>query len=89
MNAIGKTGENPHVWYIPSALPSLANDIADQLSKMDPGHVQQNEWSDGFWNNRNLSIGKGDDLSHTAHPLFSTCSKNVVEHPPRPTREHY
>jgi zinc/manganese transport system substrate-binding protein len=39
---IGVTpGENPHLWYDPSAAPALAKRIADELQRIDPSHVEQ------------------------------------------------
>jgi zinc/manganese transport system substrate-binding protein len=34
-----KAGDNEHVWYDPTAMPKLANKIADDLAKMDPSHA--------------------------------------------------
>jgi zinc/manganese transport system substrate-binding protein len=34
---LGKqTGDNPHVWYLPTTMPALADKIADDLSALDP-----------------------------------------------------
>ncbi|MDB5083447.1 MAG: Periplasmic solute binding protein [Bacilli bacterium] len=35
-----KEGDNEHVWYDPSIMPKLANKIADDLAKIDPGSDQ-------------------------------------------------
>jgi zinc/manganese transport system substrate-binding protein len=33
-----KAGDNPHLWYEPSAMPALATVLADTLAKLDPAH---------------------------------------------------
>ncbi len=33
-----KDGDNPHLWYDPSAMPALAAALADTLAKLDPAH---------------------------------------------------
>lgn len=39
-NLMGKkAGANEHVWYQPSAVKKLANDLAKQYSKLDPQHA--------------------------------------------------
>ena len=38
---LGKVaGDNPHVWYDPTAMPKLAAKLAADLSKLDPNHAQ-------------------------------------------------
>jgi zinc/manganese transport system substrate-binding protein len=33
-----KAGDNPHLWYDPSTMPSLAKALAAELAKLDPDH---------------------------------------------------
>lgn len=33
-----KTGDNPHIWYNPAAMPAFAKALADDLSAADPTH---------------------------------------------------
>ncbi len=41
-NLLGKNpGDNPHVWYIPGTMPTLASTIANDLSKLDPVHTKE------------------------------------------------
>jgi zinc/manganese transport system substrate-binding protein len=36
---VGKTpGDNPHLWYDPATMPALAQALAADLSRLDPGH---------------------------------------------------
>ncbi len=66
-----QTGDNPHVWYIPSALPSLANDIADQLSKMDPAHAKE------YHQRATAYIQKLQPLNRMISHLKQTSSVNI------------
>jgi zinc/manganese transport system substrate-binding protein len=34
-----KDGDNPHVWYDPTSMPKLADDLADKLAKVDPSQA--------------------------------------------------
>ncbi|GGE31980.1 metal ABC transporter substrate-binding protein [Pullulanibacillus camelliae] len=34
-----KEGDNEHLWYIPSTMPTLADALADKLAKLDPSHA--------------------------------------------------
>jgi zinc/manganese transport system substrate-binding protein len=34
-----KPGDNPHLWYLPSAGPAVADALATALSKLDPAHA--------------------------------------------------
>jgi zinc/manganese transport system substrate-binding protein len=36
-----KAGDNPHVWYLPTAVPALADVLADMLSKLDTVHKDE------------------------------------------------
>jgi zinc/manganese transport system substrate-binding protein len=33
-----KTGDNPHIWYDPATMPTLAKALAAMLAERDPGH---------------------------------------------------
>lgn len=34
-----RTGDNPHVWYLPQTMPVLATQIAQDLAALDPAHA--------------------------------------------------
>jgi zinc/manganese transport system substrate-binding protein len=37
---LGKaSGDNPHIWYDPATMPKLAEKLASDLAKLDPGHA--------------------------------------------------
>jgi zinc/manganese transport system substrate-binding protein len=33
-----KAGDNPHLWYVPSTMPTVARALADAFSRTDPAH---------------------------------------------------
>jgi zinc/manganese transport system substrate-binding protein len=33
-----RTGDNPHLWYDPAAMPALAESLAETFAKLDPAH---------------------------------------------------
>ncbi|MGH7064532.1 MAG: metal ABC transporter solute-binding protein, Zn/Mn family [Stellaceae bacterium] len=33
-----KSGDNPHLWYLPTAMPALADVLAARLARLDPAH---------------------------------------------------
>lgn len=34
-----KSGDNPHLWYDPAAMPAVAHALADELARRDPSHA--------------------------------------------------
>jgi zinc/manganese transport system substrate-binding protein len=35
-----QAGDNPHLWYEPATMPTVARALADAFSKADPGHAE-------------------------------------------------
>ncbi len=54
-----KPGDNPHLWYEPSAMSALAEAVAARLTRIDPGHAADYEqgaprsrWACNRWGRR-------------------------------------
>jgi zinc/manganese transport system substrate-binding protein len=60
-----KEGDNPHVWYDPTAMPKVANAVADSLSKLEPAKA------DLFKNNAKAYIASLDPLQKQVAKLKS------------------
>lgn len=66
-----KVGDNEHVWYDPTAMPKLANKLADDLAKLDPSG------SDVFHKQAQAYITSLDPLKEKVQKLKQASVTNI------------
>lgn len=81
-----KQGDNPHIWYLPSAIPTVAKELVNLLSQLDPTHQSYYEENlNRFNSDYQIIYKKIDSLKQrfqgvpitATEPVFTYMAKSI------------